>query len=451
MQQVWTNLFQSKTRLIVILRYFLFLAIVFMGIERFRIMLFYLQQTSTYNNRDVLTYYLIAKATISGVNPYLPLNELAQMYIGPVPFYPHPAPCTPFLTIMFVPLTLLDLNQLTVVWFIVELILLVGIACLLTILWKDRIDWKVSIFIFIILLAWYPVANDLSYGQLSILLTFSLLAGLLASRKKQSVLAGVFIGFTMAVKLITWPLILYFVIKKDWRVVISSCLTAVGLNLIALAAIGVDPFIDYYLHVSSQVLTIYQSAMHNLSLWSIGFRLFGGTGSKIMDNYISAPPLVYLPKIAPIVSMILIITFLVGGLVWASKSKDFNIAFAIMVCVILLVSPLSWAHYFILLVIPLSILFLNLVRRSFPAWQTLVFVILCLLLFLFNEQIVNLVMYFNGGAGIMEANGNHITFASSLISYLPTIEVIVLIFLLWKSGVDHKETLKNVSMRKTEI
>jgi hypothetical protein len=182
-------------------------------------------------------------------------------------------------------------------------------------------------------------------------------------------------------------------------------------------------------------------------LWSIGFRLFDGTGSKIMDNYISAPPLVYLPKIAPIVSMILIITFLVGGLVWALKFKDINIAFAIIVCVMLLVSPLAWAHYYILLLIPLSILLQNLVKRSYPPWQTLIFVIIYLLLFLFNEQIGHLVALMNGGSDILEANGNKITFISSLISYLPTIEVIILTILIRIScfqGIDESNTSFNL-------
>src|SRR4030042_213927 len=443
MQRVWINLFQSKTRLMVVLRFILFLAIVFMGIERLRIMLSYLQSTFTYNNRDVLQYYLIAKATVSGVNPYLPLNVLTQLFIGDVPYFPHPAPCPPFLTILFVPLSFFELNQVTVFIFIVELILLVGISCFLTLLWKNRIDWVATVCIWFLLLAWYPVANDLSYGQLSILLTFFLLAGLLALGKKHRVLGGVLIGFTVAIKLITWPLIIYFAIKKDWRSLITSCLTVIGLNLMSLVVMGAGPFTDYYFHVTTQVTSIYQSAMHNLSLWSIGFRLFSGTGSKFMDNFITAPPLVYAPKIAPLVSIFLLVAFLLTALVWASKSKQLEVGFAIMVCAMLLVSPISWAHYYILLLIPLSILLQYLVNRSYPPWQTLIFVIICLLLFLFNEQIGNLIVSMNGGADILEANGDKITFISSLISYLPTIEVIFLTILIRISCFRGKEAINS--------
>jgi hypothetical protein len=445
MQTVWINLFQSKTRLMVMLRYFLLLAILFMSIERFRMMLFYLNLPSTFNNRDVMQYYLLAKATISGINPYLPLNDLAQTFIGSIPFSPHPAPCTPFLTIMFIPLSMFSLGQLTMIWFFVELACLVAIASLLPVLWKTKPDWKASIIILCLLLSWYPVVNDLSYGQLSIILTLFLLVGLITLRKNHGIIAGIMIGFTVAIKLITWPLIIYFALKKEWRPLISSCLTAAVLNTIALATIGYRPFLNYYFDVSRQVTVIYQSAMHNLSLWSIGYRLFAGTGSDLFSSFVNAPPLVNLPKIAPFVSIVLIITFLVYSLAWALKSNDQHLTFALLVGAIILISPVSWAHYFVLLIIPLSFLFLDLKKRSFPAWQTSVFVLIGLLLFLFNEQIGNIIIFINGGTSNLEANGNQITFASSLISYVPTIEIIGLTFLLRNSMWDTIKEIKHAS------
>jgi hypothetical protein len=431
MQQVFTNLFQSKARLMVILRYLLLGAIAFMGAERLRLMLINLQATETYNNRDFLQYYLISKAAIAGQNPYLPLDELARIFIGNIPFFPHPAPCPPFLAILFIPFSSLNINQFGTTVFIFELILLLLIAYLLPKIWNEKASLSISAIALIILLAWYPVANDLSYGQLSILLTVLLLSALLALRKRHNIQAGVFIGLTVAIKLITWPIIIYFAIKRDWKALISSLLTVIGANLLAALVIGVGPFVYYYLQASSQVFSAYQAVLHNFSIWSIGYRLFDGTGSKVFVNFISAPPLVYIPQIAFIFSGLLAISYLVWGLVHASRAINLDTAVAILVCVILCISPVTWAHYYVMLVIPLLILYRLLWERNFPPGKTSVFLAIVLLLFLVNEQLVNIILSINKISPV-NTNQTQITFASSLIALLPILEVIALSGLLWQ-------------------
>jgi hypothetical protein len=42
----------------------------------------------------------------------------------------------------------------------------------------------------------------------------------------------------------------------------------------------------------------------------------------------------------------------------------------------------------------------------------------------------------NGGMDFLQAQGNQISFASSLISWLPLIELAVLSILLWRSGLN---------------
>jgi hypothetical protein len=432
MQQVFINLFQSKARLMVIFRYLLLGAIGFMGIERIRFILYYLQATETYNNRDFLQYYLISKAVISGINPYLPIDKLAQIFIGRFPYFPHPAPCTPFIAILFIPFSQLNINQFGTMVFIFELILLLLIAYMLPILWNGKTSWQISTVAFIVLMAWYPVANDLLYGQLSILLAALLLVALVKLKKERKIYAGVLIGFTLAIKLITWPMVIYFIIKKDWRTVISSLFTAIGLNLFAAIIIGIDPFFYYYLNVSSQVFSIYKAVMHNVSLWTIGYRLFSGTGTNLLPNYISAPPLVYIPQIAFLFSGLLVITYLVWGLICASCSITVDSAFGILVCLILCLSPVTWPHYYVMLIIPLVVLFQLVWQRGFPAWRTLLMIIICLFLFLINEQLVNIILLINGGSNLVNANHNQITFASSLLSWLPIVEIIVLSVLLWQ-------------------
>lgn len=438
MQRVMTNLFQSKARLMVMLRYILVGLVVLLGLARLRIILALIGSPVTYQDRDIFQEYLMAKALVSGVNPYLPLNELAQMFIGKFSFLPHPAPYPPFIAILSTPLLLFSLNNVIIVWFIIELVCLIAIAVMLTTLWRGRVDWVHAILVLFLLLSWYPVMVDLLYGQLSILITTLLLVALLALRKDKKILAGLVIGLSVAIKMFTWPLIIYFALKKDWRTLLTSCLTAIGLNLIALMVMGIGPIMDYYLQVTRQVAAIYHSFLTNYSLWSIGYRLFEGT-RPIGVDFISAPPLVNLPQIAPLVSAGLAAAFLLTGLIWAIRSRDRDIAFAILVCVIIAISPISWDHYYVMIIISLAVLSFNLSNHSFPTWPTIVFILIALMLFLFNDHIAEVMFILNGGNNLLQANGNRITFASSLLEILPMVELVILTILLWRRGVTNQQ------------
>ncbi len=152
-------------------------------------------------------------------------------------------------------------------------------------------------------------------------------------------------------------------------------------------------------------------------------------------NYIYAPPLVNLPQIAPVVSAGLAAAFLFAGLMWAIRSSDKDIAFSIMMCVIVAVSPISWDHYYIMIVISLVIMLLNLSQRAFPNKPTILCFIIALMLFLFNEYISQAIFALNGGVDFLQANGNRISFASSLLETLPIVELVLLTILLWRAGV----------------
>jgi hypothetical protein len=381
----------------------------------------------------------MAKAVLNDVNPYLSLMELGKEFIGQIQFFSHPSPVTPITAILSIPLVLFDVNQAYIAWFLFEMICLAGIAVMLSVLWNERMNWLRAICLFFLLLAWYPVMVELHDGQLSILLTALVLAALLALRKDLRILAGTLIGLSIAIKLITWPLMIYLIWKKDWRTFVTACISTLGLNLVSLIVIGIDPFMEYYLKVSAQVYTIYHAVMNNLSLWSIGYRLFEGTGSTYFANFFKAPPLIAIPGLAPLFSAGLVAAFLIAGMVWAVHSSDIETAFAILVCIIVAISPITWNHYFVMIIISLVVMFRNLTRQSFPAWQTLIFIIISLLLFLFNEHIINIILKLNGGIDNLVTHGNNFTFGSSLLSWLPVIEIIALTILLWFSGINQKQ------------
>ncbi len=426
----------------VFMRFMLAALIVLMGLARMRLVIGMITVPGSFLKRDILQEYLMAKAWVSGLNPYLAMNELVNRLIGNFSYYPHPSPYPPVVTILSLPLTWLKLDLLGPAWLLFELIILATIAIMLVFLWKHKADWLWTIVLFFILLAWYPVMNDLLNGQLSILITALLLAALLALKSGRKILVGVLIGITIAIKLITWPLVIYFLFKKDWRTLIACVITTLGLNLAALLAVGIHPFMDYFLRASSEVFKIYHTQILNFSIWSVGFRLFKGMGPLLFLNHFTSRPLINLPGLAPIFSAALMVTFLVVGLVMALRSKHVEIAFAIMVCVTIAISPLSWIHYYVMLIICLVILMKQLADRSFPAYQTLLFSLIVLVLFFFFDMSSQITLLLNGGWAALGSD-NQISFASSLIYFLPIICLIGISILLWKSDQDRESTTLN--------
>src|SRR4030065_2009887 len=103
MQRFINNLLCSKAPLMVVLRYTLVVLVVIMGMARLRIILVLLASPESYMQRDTLAYYVMAKAIVTGLNPYLPLNELAQRFIGSASSMSHPPPTTPTTALLFIP------------------------------------------------------------------------------------------------------------------------------------------------------------------------------------------------------------------------------------------------------------------------------------------------------------------------------------------------------------
>ncbi len=147
---------------------------------------------------------------------------------------------------------------------------------------------------------------------------------------------------------------------------------------------------------------------------------------------------------APLVSAGLAIAFLIVGFIWSIRSKDKEIAFSIVACVIVAVSPIAWDHYYIIIIISLGVLLLQLKKQNFPTWETIFSIIIILMLFLFNERIADVIFLLNGGVDFIQAHGNRITFASSLLETIPMVELVILSILLWRVG-NSKQTIKQIN------
>ncbi len=327
--------------------------------------------------KDVLQMYLLGTAMREGVDPFAPIPNLVTSLLGPLGFdiglfFPHPTPHPPTLGLLAMPLTFLDYPTAAGVWFVLELSLLwVSIHLLGTVV-GVRLHPVTGFVVLALGLTWDPVTQDLGWGQLDILLLALATSTLLALRAGRQTAAGVLLGTTLLVKQVFWPVVLLLAVRRQWRAVLCcAAVVALGYGVVGLV-VGFDHLAGYFVRSLPATADHYKAATGNMSLWSLGWRLFGGTNDIfVMKQAAFVPPVLSLPELARVASFAVPGAVLASSLVVAGRSRYLETALGIMVCVSIAVSPIAWRHYLVLASLPAVQLLRQLAGCRFPLRETL--------------------------------------------------------------------------------
>jgi hypothetical protein len=247
-----------------------------------------------------------------------------------------------------------------------------------------------------------------------------LLAAWQALRINKDLLGGIALGCAVALKLLAWPLVLFLVVKKRWTAVIASLTVIVLANLSAGWLMGFDGLWSYYFQVAPLVANLNRATPVNFSVWTVSWRLFEGTHSPVF-LCVTAPPLYYSPVLAQYLSYGPVLILLIVALGMTVSRQQLDAAFAIMLAVSILISPVAWASYLTLLVLPLAIAYRYLSVLDWPARYANAALALVLLLFLSSLKLIK-----------AERQIIEISFACSLLDLLPIVAISGLILLLWR-------------------
>jgi len=318
--------------------------------------------------KDFLQEYLLARAVADGTHPYLPIWVLAERYLGALPnavFY-HPTPHPPTVGVLFLPLSALDYPTAAAVWLGLEIACLVAAVWLLGRAAGARMSIPGVLATATALLAWYPVREDLILGQLMLVLLLLVAGARAALLSGRAVVGGVLVGLAVLVKPIPWPLLLLFTLRRDWRALGASLSTIAIGYAVSTWAVGLGPAVAYLREVLPGVAYAYRAHAWNISAWSLGWRMFDGTGSSVLAG-IDAPPLARSAPAALVVSAGVPIVVLLLSCLIARKQRDPDASFGVMVCASILVSPISWGHYLVLAAVPAAYAVSWLGRQDLPS------------------------------------------------------------------------------------
>lgn len=240
-----------------------------------------------------------------------------------------------------------------IAWSVFSLALMVG--SVVAVARQPNVEYRTWLLfpIFAIILSSNALIHQTIQGQLNLILLALIVASWAWERGGRSSLAGVCIGIAAAIKIFPAFLMLYFVVRRRWRAVAAAAAAFAAVNFTAALVFGPEAFTDYVTKVMPE-LSKFRDTWPNASLLGFWSKLFDASGPfSYMDPLISAP---WLVEPLYLISAAIVVALTALGVRAASSRQERDTAFALCVVAMLIVSPLTWDHYFVLLFLPLLVL-----------------------------------------------------------------------------------------------
>jgi hypothetical protein len=260
-------------------------------------------------------YYVAAHRLLHGGDPYAWTH--GQIDAGVAFVYPALS------ALFFAPFALLAESDAALVF------TLVCIALTPLTLWVLRIrDWR----IYGATLLWLPVFSSWQTGNETIMLV--LIAALVWRYRANPIVAGLLTATAISLKPLMWPLAVWLLATRRWRA--SGYAVAGGLliNLVSWSLVGFGK-IGVYLR---------DSGLDTRHAWRGGYSIAAAVGHLGFDR-----------SFADVVTVAICVALVVAIVYVAVVQHREREALTLTIVLILAASPLVWAHYFALLLIPMAL------------------------------------------------------------------------------------------------
>jgi alpha-1,2-mannosyltransferase len=232
-------------------------------------------------------------------------------------------------------------------------------------------------------LNWYPVWQHLHAGQFTILLFALIVGAWYCESRGHSWLAGFLLGFATLLKIYPILLLGYALLRGRWRVIGGAAATILVLVLLQ-AAVNPEQWVDYVLRVAPANAAEWMPFARNASLASVSMRLF--VGSSEIRPLFDAPQF----ELPTRIILYCIALGVLAALFWRLRKRpDLTGEYCLGLSAIALLSPISWDHSAIFLLMPFAYIWQQAHMRP-GRWRRdpLAWMGLALLLSMFPAEVV---------------------------------------------------------------
>lgn len=293
--------------------------------------------------------YVAAREWRAGGDPYAPLSELTEKYLGPGSDTrlgyeagqrnPHP----PALILFLAPFSSLSVEAARAA-FMAVMLLAIFLALLL---FMREIGFKTATATVVALagLALPIVGFEMRWAQMNGLLLLSLVLAWRDLRRGRELRAGLWLGAATALKVFPWMLLIPLLRTQRMKAAGWMLASAIGFTVIGVGVVGVDAARTFLTVATPGNVQIWGAAPHSISLVTLPFRLFAP--DRWLDPSVAVPSYIGWIGVAAVA--------LCALAAWHTSAAISRDPFWAVVPWMILGAPIAWAHY-LLLALPLGIL-----------------------------------------------------------------------------------------------
>ncbi|WP_304511516.1 glycosyltransferase family 87 protein [Desulfobacula sp.] len=307
---------------------------------------------------------------LSIYDPTMPIITLEQIGIGGIPNY-HP----PFTALIYLPFSYLPYQVASWLWS--ALIVLLYVCFLLGLKKTLNLSSRWNMLVAPLLFLWYPFLFNVGTTQASLIIVYLIFIAWKAVRHSEKTwVAGACLAFASFFKLFPMIFCIYFVLTKQWRNLLSfSVVFIIGIASV-LHTMGIETVVYYISKIIPEQSDIFCALPLNVSIT--------GTFSPLLRDNFFVDPLFNSPEILKIIIGILFLSLLIPScwVVCRLSNRRKEESFLLFVPLMQLLSPISWAHMFLINL--LVIFYLLKMRDELPSLSGKLLSV-CLLLFSFPD------------------------------------------------------------------
>jgi hypothetical protein len=193
-----------------------------------------------------------------------------------------------------------------------------------------------------------PAREQFYSGQMYSFLLLLHVIGWRAYSRRQDATAGIALGLAIALKFSGWPIGLLMIARRRWTAVLWSTVAGVGAAIITLPWVGIDAWrtllfiaMPRVLQWPAAALTAYQDTT---GFWQHWLRY---------DAQLNPNPIIDAPALA---CFLTIGTAAAACFALAARQRPAYVSFAAAVALIELLSPVALQYHYMLLLLPLAVL-----------------------------------------------------------------------------------------------
>jgi arabinofuranan 3-O-arabinosyltransferase len=329
---------------------------------------------------DFFQEWASARNLLEGRPVYTPHRDSYRRFL---PDAPPPAPDDryfievnahpPTSVLLALPLAWLSFPEAMRIWNLLSLAALALSGLIITRQLNMRLAawWLLPLTVLVLLNV--PLQEQVRQGQLNLVLLLLLTGCWAADRSGRPVLAGLLLATASTIKLFPAFVFLYYIFRKEWRVVASGAACAVFLTLATALILGPESYVSYVRDAIAQA-NEWRSGWDNASLPGLFAKLFDpGTKHDLVRPLVHS---VWAARACSGLSAFVVIALLAWKVRPARSLRDRDLGFAAAVMAMLILAPMTWPHAFLVAALPAAILWTRSTDFSYQRRALLVLILL---------------------------------------------------------------------------